>query len=252
MAPRKPTAAEIAAAPPPAPGTTGPNPIGVPEGYTVPGRRAPIPFGAGQFGPSTYQRPPIAPRYFDGDEWQPASLSAEDRARLQRAMVDAGVITKGTKFRLGIWDDASRGAYADLLAFANGAGLDAKAALAEYARMKTLYDEEERAERQPLTVRLTNPDDLRGTFETVARRRIGRKLRPDESERFVKAYQAEEGAVQQRAYDLDETGGTVTDVANPQAFLAARLAREYGVEMGAVEIGDQLGEFGELLAEVGG
>lgn len=249
MAPRKPTAAEIAAAPPEAPGTTGPKPIGVPEGYTV-DRTTTTTFerGGPRLGAVTTT---TAPRYFDGDEWQPASLAAEDRARLQRAMVDAGVISKGTKFRLGIWDDASRGAYADLLAFANGAGMDAKAALAEYARMRQ-YDEDEVASRQPLTVRLSNPEDLRGTFETVARRRIGRKLRPDESERFVKAYQAEEAAVQRQDYAMDETGGTLTDAPDPQEFLAARLAKEYGVEMGAAEIGNQLGEFGELLAEVGG
>lgn len=249
---RKPTAAEIAAAPPPPPGaTTGPKPIGVPEGYVV-DRPEFVPLLPGQMGPPTLASAATPPRYFDGDEWGPASLSAEDRARLQRAMVDAGVITKGTKFRLGIWDDASRGAYADLLAFANGAGLDARSALAEYARMAELYDDEERAGRAPLVVRQSNPDDLRATFETVARRRMGRKLRPDEAERFVKAYQAEEATVQTQAYGAAETGGVVTDAPDPQAFLAAKLAREYGVEVGATAIAEQGNEFFQLLDEVGG
>lgn len=248
---RKPTADELAEGgpPPPPAAANAPKPIGVPEGYTVP-RRGLVVDTYNALSPSATT---ISPRYFVGDEWAPASLSAEDRARLQRAMVDAGVIPKGAKFRLGMWDETTRGAYVDLLSFANGAGLDVKAALGEYARMRDVYgDPDEMAERQPLVTRLTNPDDLRSTFEVVARRKIGRKLRPEEAERFVKAYQTEEAGVQQQDYDLDETGGTVTEAPDPQAFLAERLAKEYGVEVGATAIAEQGADFLDLLDEVGG
>src|SRR5688500_10350132 len=68
----------------------------------------------------------VPPRYFDGDDWAPASLPGPRIAELQRQMVAAGLIPRGTSYRNGYWDDVSRGAYRQLLAEANASGLSAQ------------------------------------------------------------------------------------------------------------------------------
>ena len=187
-------------------------------------------------------------RYFDGDEWKPASLSPAKVAELQRQMAQAGLFGPKGKYRNGVWDKDSAAAYAEVLAYANASGMDKDTALKRYQAAPA----DPGAGREPLVKRLTNPDDLRATFETVARTKLGRKLAPGEVDRFVQAYQAQEGGAQEAAYNADATGGSVTDAPNPQAFLAARIAKEYGAESQAHDIADQFGAFGALLNEVGG
>lgn len=243
-------ALELPPPPPPPSKASERSPLGVPDDYMASSPRRPAPF-ASRLGPKTYQPPPRPPRYFAGDELIPAALAPERVAAMQRALATAGLIGPKTKFRVGVWDDTTRNAYRNLLEFANVYGIDEAEALRRYASSEET-DPSGDAERAPLVVRQSSPDDLRATFETVARRRIGRKLAPEEVERFVSAYQAEEAAVQTQAYGAAETGGTVTDVADPQAFLAAKLAKEYGVEVGATAIAEQGNEFFDLLKEVGG
>lgn len=243
--------------PPPPPGkaaSAGPKPIGVPDDYSVPGGRAPTPgFGRGFGAPSDYQLPPRTPLYFDGDELAPASFSPEKVVALQKAMVTAGLIGPKTKFRLGVWDDTTRGAYTDLLAYANAAGVDDKEALKRYAASGIGGPGEGAGEgRAPLTIRKSNPADLVAVADTVARATLGRKLRPEESARFAAAFQGTEVSEQTTAYNQAEGGGTMTQGPNAQAFMAERIRKEYGVEAASHDLSEQFGEFGKLLNEVGG
>lgn len=70
-----------------------------------------------------------APRYFDGDELRPASMSVEQRGALQRDMVMAGLLTGD--FTWGQWDAPTATAYANLLAYANQAGMSEQEAMRE-------------------------------------------------------------------------------------------------------------------------
>lgn len=130
---KPPTAAEILAQGIPVGGGTLPDPIGVPANYSAVVRaQGPTTTGSG-LGYDVE----IPPRYFEGDDWAPASLPVEQRAMLQRQMAAAGVIPEGATYRLGVWDETSRQAYRQLLSFANGAGAPVEQALNQWATSKS-------------------------------------------------------------------------------------------------------------------
>lgn len=107
-------------------------------------------------------------------------------------------------------------------------------------------------ERAPLVVELSDPEDVRRGIEAVARKAIGRKLSDTEREKYVGLWHAIQTQTQKAAYSAAETGGTITQAPSFEAFAAARIAKEYGVEAGAVDIAEQGNEFFDLLREVGG
>lgn len=207
----------------------GPKPIGVPAGFTAqrPQNRTARVFGVGVRVPGQ-ELAAVAPRYFDGNEWDPATIPPEDRAQLQLALREAGLFSKGQKFTLGVWDDSTRGAYKRLLAYANGTGQTWNEALQEYGRTGGagggMIDADTGAaagpgsDRAPLVKRTTNPSELAATFEVIYRDRTGKKPSPGELSRMVGAYLAGESAQQEALYNAAATGGSVSDVIDPKLF----------------------------------
>lgn len=220
-------------------------PIGVPDYYLAPPN---LDRSVGRAVGDLDYGYPVPPRYFVGHEWRPASLPAEDIARLQAEFVEAGLIRKGTKFRLGTWDEQSRAAYADLLAFANASGLEERQALRRYAEGRARFGDD--STRAPLTVELTNPTTLRKIIERGARETIGRRLSPEETTALVNAYQAQERSYQESAYASAEEGGSVVSPPDPLAFAEEEIERRNPVEAGAKDIVAVGNEFRELLDEV--
>lgn len=106
--------------------------------------------------------------------------------------------------------------------------------------------------KDPLVIQLSDPEDVRRGVEAVARKAIGRKLSDAEREKFVGLWHAVQSQTQRAAYGAAETGGTVTSAPGFEAFAAARIAKEYGVEAGAHDLAEQGNEFMQLLNEVGG
>lgn len=190
--------------------------LGVPKDYQFPDRRPPQPHTFGLLKPPK----PFEP-YMKGDEFTPSSLASEDRARIQLALREAGLYTKNERFQLGVWDQNTRNAYKRLLEYANGAGLEWQAALREYASAKELMGDTTGADsgRAPLSVRVSNPADIRKAADAAARGAIGRRLRPDELSKIVSAFQSLETGEQTQAYNLAETGGTMTAAPDPGVFL---------------------------------
>jgi hypothetical protein len=222
--------------------------LGVPKGYAFPDRRPPW---APSFGLGPDKPKPFEP-YVKGDEFGPSSLATEDRARLQLALRDAGLYTKNERFQLGVWDQNTRTAYKRLLEYANGAGLDWQAALQDYAAAKEQMGDTAGEGRAPLTVKVSNPADIRKAADAAAQGALGRRLRPDEIDKLVTAYQTLEKDEQTKAYGLAETGGTMTAAPDPGVFLENK-AREVD-PVGAREY-DELGvgnEFFDLLEGSGG
>lgn len=223
-------------------------PLGVPKGYTVTREQMDsLPHGDVRVEKKFTIGTPGFRGYFKGDEFAPSSFSTEDRARLQMAMRAAGLFGPKQRFTLGVWDETTRATYRKLLEYANGAGLEWQDALRDYAQAKEAGlagDEETRA---PLVLRQSNPADLAKVFDNAGQATIGRRFRPDEIQRLVAAYHAEQAREQQSAYNLDPTGGTVTEAMNPSVF-AEQQARQVD-PVGAQEM-DTLGaanEFFQLL-----
>lgn len=241
---------KIGAGPPPgdAGTTTGPSPIGVPEGYTVE-RTTTTNFerGGPRLGAVTTRQ---TPRYFEGDDWLPATLSVEERAQLQRAMLAAGVYDANDAVRLGLWDATSRKAYRSVLELANGSGLSVGDALRAWSRAAPA--EEETTTRKPLRIRVSDPRDLARLADSTARKVIGRKADPAVVARLAAEYQAVQAGEQRAYYNQEDTGGVTVEARDPQEFMAERIRQEYGVEAGARDMGLAANAFLEILDEVGG
>jgi hypothetical protein len=217
--------------PPPAAGSTK-TPIGVPEDYTalVPPdpRSSNIASGYGyELGPSK-----VNPRYFDGDEYKPAQLNPASIAELQRQMVEVGLL--GNTFRLGVWDSASVAAYRDLLSFANGSGLSDRQALLRYSAGEQVGTESQRA---PLIVQKSNPEELRRVFRQAVIDQLGQGWDQNRINGLVTAYQAEEERVQRQAYDMELTGGSITNIPSPEAFIESKVMEQ---DPGGVQVRDTL------------
>lgn len=221
-------------------------PLGyTPEGFTAhkPGHLKPDVATKGRFGTDVYVQPrEVIPRYFDGDQFTPGSLPPETIARMQRDLARSGLLK--ADYHIGVWDAASANAYEYLLGAANAAGDDEETTLARFLQSPL---EEEKPKREPLVIRQTHPDDLAAVADTVARRTIGRKLRPDEISRFVSAYHAAESGAQQNAYNAQPGGGTVTDAPDPSSMAAAQIESSNPAEVAGHNLYDTYGSFLKII-----
>lgn len=95
-----------------------------PHGYSYETRR----YGAGALD-AAHEIVGVAPRYFQGDQWKPASKSPEAIAAEQRKLLAAGFLSPSDSIRLGFWGESTRKAYAQALSAANASGLDYDATL---------------------------------------------------------------------------------------------------------------------------
>lgn len=192
-----------------------------------------------------YYRPPtpgtttVQPRYYEGAEWWPVKTNMTPQAvrSLQTQLVQSGLLN-GKDYTDGVWDPASREAFAEVLNMANNQGVEWPDALNHYmsgfplefdaasGTYKRKVPGESRT-RAPLVTRFTNPNDLAATANEVALKRLGRRFSQEEMTKFVTSYQqSERGAAQQQyaAGDPAGGGGAYTD---PMAVdTAANLAAE--------------------------
>lgn len=175
-----------------------------------------------------------------------SNMGPEELQSLQKRMYDAGLYDasyykpKGPNIHYGQLDDATIGAYKGLIA----ASARSNGKLTPDDILKQGIDQgygkanEQQAQPKPppLTIQLTNPDDLLSTVDTVARKLIGRKLSDGELRAFVESYHSMEATAQQQKYQqtyggaYDETtgsfrgpGGTVTAPPDPQSYAIAQL-----------------------------
>lgn len=160
----------------------------------------------------------VSPGYFEGDEWMFAGKPPEDVADVQMMLIKAGLLSEDIP--IGAWDERSAKAFAKILETANRTGVDWGTALMQYADKPTLKDLMGGSGRAPLTVRLSNPDDLKEAFRQVAYNTLGGKFVDDQqAQHFVDAYHQMEASYQRAAYSSAASGGTVTEA--PQADTAA-------------------------------
>lgn len=211
-----------------------PRPLGVPEGYVAtPIAQGPPATHLGQ----TEVRASIEPRYREGKQYEPSFLPPEDVARLQTALDTAGLYSPKSKYRLGLWEDTSIAAYVGLLEFANRSGMEAQQAMRHISKFGLpagmtgtgalggggAGSGTGGTERDPLTITLSSPDDLRAVADRTARKALGRKLSDNELSSFVSAYQQMQSSAQRQDYNLQETGGTVVAPPTVESFAEAKV-----------------------------
>lgn len=71
------------------------------------------------------------PRYFEGDQYQPAGMSPENIAQIQRRLVLTGALQD---FRIGVWDENTAKGYYAAMSLANQAGVTVDVAMGMMAR----------------------------------------------------------------------------------------------------------------------
>lgn len=120
-----------------------PKPLGVPEGYKTQSY-SPFRYTGGfdnylaQKDPEHFKAPGVGqgrmiergPRYNEGDEWKPANNSPAGIAEAQKYLAAAGLLED---WRWGVWDEATRKAWAEVLGYANSRGITDQMALQELA-----------------------------------------------------------------------------------------------------------------------
>jgi hypothetical protein len=178
-------------------------PIGVPYGYMAQGQAdvtstagmlSPMQqalansFAPGSFGTSQAGAGRVAPRYHEGDEFLPGSLSPDVIAMMQKELVDAGILDpKGVL--MGRYDAKTQAAYKKLLGYANQTGQDMATTLKRYMALQKQQGETG-PQPQPLPIQLTNDADLQAVFRNSAMNLIGKNLTPDQTQSMVQAYHA--------------------------------------------------------------
>lgn len=162
---------------------------------------------------------PVEPLYFEGDEWKPGRLPPAERAAIQQAMVQAGVLQG--RFQKGAWDRATRTAYTELLAFANSSGMRWEQALEQWAAEAP--GEEQRAQyirgryvggefvRAPFLPEDT--DTLTQRIKAQFRQTLGRDPKPGEIGRYVGMLED----VERQAYEAQVAASQATFNAQEQA-----------------------------------
>ncbi len=194
-----PTLEELLAGGPPTGGSQLP-PIGVPQYLHDPATGASVPFTAnGQ-----------DPKYFEGDEWVPASAPPGDIARLQRMMVEAGIIQKGAAYRVGIWDPTTRDAYKLVLAQSNATALTPQMVIQSWAQSKP----------EMHAAPYLKPDiaSIKQDVKSVIKDRLGREVTEGELPALIN-----------EAFSLDRAGydasvsNALSDTAGVQVDPAARF-----------------------------
>jgi len=191
--------------------------------------------------PSTMRQSQLESRFY--------SMAPEDRRELQRRLYAGGFYgsTDPDKIVLGVPDEVSFSAYAKAVARAAsyyGAGkkMTVDEVIDESAGvLDQIYGANGRrdggaggdgAGRAPLTIGLTNPEDLKAVAQRTATGTIGRALNGDELNRFIASFHQAQSGAQTNAYNADETGGTVVDApsegAAAEAFARGAAPTEAG------------------------
>lgn len=177
------------AAPAAASGTTSPYVGNVPHA-TI---RVPSPVHL-PFGDQTV----LASGYKKGDQFALLPTNGQDLATLQQALVQAGYLNQGDVI-YGSPDAKTLNAFEQLLATANLSGTSWQNALG--ARLAASAQQPPATKQvPPLTVNLTNPEDIKAVANNVAKTLNGTYLNDQDLQAIVDSFHQQESAAQTQAY----------------------------------------------------
>lgn len=215
-------------------------------------------FPTGPQGPGVY----IPPRYFEGDQYQPASMSPDQVASLQQSMATAGYYGNTPNYVPGVWRSSDAAAYKDVLLAANQSGQDAGTIIRQEMDAQNnpaaVAARNRLIERQVYStpIEVTSAADLTAAARRLAPDVIGRYLTPDEEKQFVGQFQnlqvqdqtkirqsevaAREGKLPDNAVvekpPYRENSRTIEDI----------IRQQHPVEYGAAQIGEK----GQMLLQL--
>jgi acyl-CoA synthetase (AMP-forming)/AMP-acid ligase II len=195
---------------------------------------------ANQFGAKTPFGPLGFAAYKTGSTLeQLAGYGPDDIYALQVRLHDAGLLDNFTPTQL---DKTTRNAFKDLLATSNASMKTWQQTLDDITAVGGTIDKQDGRTRAPLTVELTNPDDLKSVAQKVAQTLYGGNLPEADLERFVNTFHGMESGAQSQAYGMAESGGTV--VAPPNASVAAesQIRAEHPDQVAATAFGARMGD----------
>ena len=150
-------------------------------------------------------QPTNKPRYYNGDEWAPASQGGETIVEWQDKLIQAGLLKP--PYQRGAWDAPTLNAYQDLLTQANAEGLSADQIVQERVVAINRYGQTgNQRNLEPRVISLTNPGQIADLANEVATRVMGRRLDPSEANHFAEVYNQMERDYQQQQYQLQLQG----------------------------------------------
>ena len=169
---------------------------------------------------------PQAPRYKTGQDATILSqMSPDEIYDLQLGLNQAGMLDSFAPHQL---DQSTRNAFIQILTEANITGKPWTQVLGEHVANPILKTKQGTQERPPLVINLTNPDDIRASFTTVARSLLGEKPQEADVLRFIANYQAQERSAQEQQYaatyaapggqNYYGAGGTITNAPGAQGM----------------------------------
>lgn len=189
--------------------------------------------------PEKYVKPDI--RSFGELMLEFARKQPEPLGRIQEELWNAGLYDKKAQWASGLADEESISAYQKALLRAARENKtvsevieEAKQAVQASGGLEKLGYQKSGTTgptQDPLTIRLTHPDDIRATAMQTSAKVLGRGFSAQELDRFVHTYQSMESSAQQAAYSATGSGlpggpgGTVTAPASVENA-ATRAARE--------------------------
>lgn len=192
-------------------------------------------------------------RYYEQDLLRPLAWSEEARADLQRKMYTIGLYGD-SKVTLGVWTERDQAVYAELLQAANMSGRTATDQLNYWkiAPPVDLLDQIRGDQPKKPTLQVTNPLDIREAARGVSRGLTGREDRGF-VEGSVTGYQGMETAAQQGMVADQEAGGggTVTQAASMDAYLADKLRREQPLEVDGYAFVQAFDTFAQMIGGAG-
>lgn len=216
----------------------------------TPSRDYPIlaPAGAdlmGQFGLDLGTSFSKQPQYVAGDEWKPGSNPDFNYRRdLQYKLLQLNLFDSEAEFRVGEWGPETAAAYARALAAANSSFMTIEEWMEQaIANPAMAIKAKGGSTRKPLTVVVTDPEDLKATARGVASTLFGRNVKlPDEfMQQMINDYQALQRERQIQNYNMEEVGGEMVDIPDQQAYISNRIEQQYPMQTQQDEFADAMG-----------
>jgi hypothetical protein len=201
------------------------------------------------------------------------TMGPDKVSNLQKRLYDAGFYDasyykrNGPKIHFGQLDDALVSAYSDVIR----QSMRSKKPLNDIVNegIQKGYGEQEAQQATskppPLTVQLTDSNDLLAVADATARKLLGRKLTDAELRNYVDSFHSMEAASQQAKYNAEYSsgydeasgsfrgpGGTITAPPTPDAYAMEKLKADNPQDAANVEMEHGMDVFNQLLRGQGG
>lgn len=175
-----------------------------------------------------------SPLYAMGDQWKPANNpDFSYKQNLQYKLYQLGLYDPEAEFRVGEWGEEDAKAYEKALSAANSNFTTVEEWMDQaIANPQKRIEAKGKATRKPLTVVLTDPEDLKATARGVTSTLFGRNVKlPDEfMEQLIAGYHQLQRERQIQNYNMEEVGGEIVDIPDVSSYISQRVEEQYPMQ----------------------